>query len=70
MSVNRARSELAKRVLEAVSKETAETNKKFFDNLPPSAAKRSKEALVKSAEEKGKDFDKIAQRAKKKMNRI
>jgi len=65
MSVNRARLELAKRVLEAVSKETAETNKKFFDNLEPSAAQKSKEALVKSAEEKGKDFDKIAQRKKK-----
>ena len=63
--VRGARAALAERVLEAVDKKTAKTNKKFFDKLPPSAAQKSKEALVKSAEEKGKDFDKIANRDKK-----
>ena len=57
-----ARLALAEKVLEAVSKETAETNKRFFEKLGPSAAQRSKEALVRSAEEKGRDFDRIAQR--------
>ena len=57
-----ARLALAERVLEAVDKETAEVNRRFFANLPPSAAQRSKKALIKSAEERGKDFDKIAKR--------
>ena len=57
-----ARLALAERVLEAVDKETAEVNRRFFANLPPSAAQRSKKALITSAKNKGKDFDKIAQR--------
>ena len=60
--VRGARLALAEKVLEAVDKETAEINKRFFANLPPSAAQKTKKALVKSAKKKGEDFDRIADR--------
>ena len=60
--VRGARLALAERVLEAVDNETAETNRRFFAKLPLSAAQKTKKKLVKSAEERGKAFDNIANR--------